>query len=90
MKDSVKYLDLARELKKMWNIRVIVILIVFDVLGTVCKDLEKRLGELEIRGRIEIIQTTALLKLARILGLRYLKRFTVTHSSVKTGVKYSQ
>ena len=31
------------------------------------KNLEKRLNGLEIRGRIETIQSTALLKLARIL-----------------------
>ena len=43
------------------------ILIVFDVLGMVPKGLEKRLEELEIRGRIETIQTTAVLRSARIL-----------------------
>ena len=32
------------------------------------KDLEKRLGELESQERIEIVQTTTLLKLARILS----------------------
>ena len=41
--------------------------IVVGALGTVHKDLEKRLEKLEIRGRIETIQTTALLRLVRIL-----------------------
>ena len=39
---------------------------VIGALGTVLKGLEKRLDELEIRGRIETIQTTELLKSARI------------------------
>ena len=62
-----KYLDLARELKKLWNMRVKVIPIVVCALGTVPIKLEKRLEDLEIRGRIETIQTTALLQSARIL-----------------------
>ena len=62
-----KYLDLARELKKLWNMRVKVVPIVIGALGTVPKGLEKSLSELEIKGRIETIQTTALLKSARII-----------------------
>ena len=63
-----KYLDLSRELKKLWNMKVTFILIVFGALGTVTKGLIKGLEELEIRGRVETIQTTALLRSARILG----------------------
>ena len=44
-----------------------VTLIVAGALGTVFKDLQKRLEKLETRGRIETIQTTALLKSSRIL-----------------------
>ena len=62
-----KYLDLARELKMLWNMRVKVIPIVVGALGTVPINLEKRLEDLEITGGIETIQTTALLQLARIL-----------------------
>ena len=62
-----KYLDLAGELKKLWNMRVKVIPIVVGALGTVPIKLEKRLENLEIRGRIETIQNTALLQSARIL-----------------------
>ena len=54
-----KYLDLAREQKKLWIMRVMVIPIVVSVLGMVPKGLEDRLDELEIRGRIETLQTTA-------------------------------
>ena len=61
-----KYLDLARELKKLWNMRVKVIPIIVGALGTVPINLEKRLEDLEIRGRIETIQTTALLRSAGI------------------------
>ena len=60
-----KYIDLARELRKLWNMKVVPIVI--GVLGTVPKSLEKNLGELEVRGRIETIQSTALLGSARIL-----------------------
>ena len=38
-----KYLDLARELKKLWNMKVKVIPIVVGALGTVPKGLEKGL-----------------------------------------------
>ena len=44
------------------------ILIVAGALGTVSKGLEKRIGRMEAGGRIETIQTTALLRLARILS----------------------
>ena len=36
-----KYLDLARELKKWWNIRVLVIPVVIGALGTASYVLEK-------------------------------------------------
>ena len=57
-----KYLDLARELKKLWNMKVTIILIVIGAFGTVTKGLLKGLEDLEVGGRVETIQTTALLK----------------------------
>ena len=39
-----KYLDLARELKKIWNIRLTLITIVAGLLGTVQKDMKKNCG----------------------------------------------
>ena len=45
-----KYLDLARELKKLWNMNVIVIPIVIGALSPVAKGLMLRLEDLEIRG----------------------------------------
>ena len=57
---KIKCLDLAWELKKLWNMKVAVILIVIGALGTVTKGLVKELEDLEIRGRVKTIQTTAL------------------------------
>ena len=53
-----KYLDLVRELKKLWNMKVI------GVFGTITKGLLKGLEDLEVGGRVE---TTALLRTDRIL-----------------------
>ena len=62
-----KNLDLARELKNLWNMKGKIISFVTDVLGTVTKGLVQGLEYLKIRGRVETIQTTALLRSARIL-----------------------
>ena len=62
-----KYLDLARELKKLWNMKVTIVSIVNCAFGTITKGLLKGLADLEVGGRVETIQTTALLRTARIL-----------------------
>ena len=62
-----KYLELARKLKKLWNMRVTIVPIVIGAFGTVIKGLSKGLEDLEVGGREETIQTTALLKTARIV-----------------------
>ena len=62
-----KYLDLAGEMKKLCNMKATVIAIGVGALGIVSKSLEKRPVEMEIRRRIKTIQTTALLKSARML-----------------------
>ena len=67
VKLDLKYLDLARELKKLWNMQVTIIPIVIGAFGTVTKGLLKGLKELEVGGRVETIQTTALMRTARIL-----------------------
>ena len=59
-----KCLDLAWEMKKLWNMKVTIIPIVISALGAVTKALIKGL---EIRGWVETLQTTALLRSARIL-----------------------
>ena len=55
-----KYLDLARELKKLSNMKLTVIPIVTVPLGIVTKELVEGLEDLEIRGRVETIETTGL------------------------------
>ena len=62
-----KYLDLARELKKLWYMKVTFIPNVIGDLCKVTKRLLKRQEDMEIRGRVETNQTTALLRTARIL-----------------------
>ena len=54
MKD--KYLDLARELKKLWNIKMTIVPIVMSAFGTITKGLLKGLEDLEFGGRVETIQ----------------------------------
>ena len=43
-----RYLDLARERRKLWIMRVTVIPNVISVLGTITKDLERGWEELEL------------------------------------------
>ena len=62
-----KYLDLAWELEKLWNMKVTVTPIIIGALVTVNERLLKGLEDLEIRGRLETILTTALLRSVRIL-----------------------
>ena len=62
-----KYLDFARELKKLWNMKVTIVPIVIGALGTITKGLLKGLEELEVGGWVETVQMTALLRTARIL-----------------------
>ncbi len=47
-----KYPDLAKKLKKLWNMKVAIIPIVIGALGTVTKGLVQGLEDLEIRGRV--------------------------------------
>ena len=53
-----KYLNLAREMKKLWNMKVTIIQIVIGALGAVIKGVVQGLDDLEIRGRVETIQTS--------------------------------
>ena len=59
-----KYLDLARKLKKLWNMKVTVIPLTIGDHRTITKGL---IQGLEIRGPVETIQTTTLLRSGRIL-----------------------
>ena len=79
-----KYQDLARGMK---NAEVMVIAIVIGNLGTVTKEFVLGLEDLEIRERVETIQTTAVLKSARIL--RRVPE-TFSHSDSNAGEKNYQ
>ena len=48
-KKKDKYLDLAKELKKLWNMKVTIIPIVIGAFGTVTKGLLKGMKYLKIR-----------------------------------------
>ena len=62
-----EYLYLAWELKKLWHMKVTIIPLVIGVFETVTKGLLKGLEDLEVGGRVETIQTTTILRTARIL-----------------------
>ena len=47
-----KYLDLARELKKLWNMKVTIVPTVVGAFGTITKRLLKGLEDLEVGGRV--------------------------------------
>ena len=61
------YLGLDRELGKLWNMRVMIVPIVTGAFVTVTEGLLRDLEDLKVGGRVETIQTTALLNTARIL-----------------------
>ena len=71
LKESVKrdkHLDFARERKKkLWNMLVTMKPFVIDMHRTISKELVKGLEDLEIRGQVKTIQTTALLRSVKIL-----------------------
>ena len=83
-------------MKKLWNMKVAVIPIAIGAFGTVTKGLLKGLEDLEIGGRVNPIQTTALLRTDKILR-RVLETWGDLLSlklqgkpSTKTDVKNSQ
>ena len=53
------YLDLAGELKKLWNMKVKIVPIVIRAFGTITKGLLKGLEDLEVGGRVETLLMTA-------------------------------
>ena len=77
-----KYLDLAGELKKLWNMRVAEILIEVGALGTVPK---RELEVLESKRKIETIQMTELLRthsISRYIVLSVSSYLSVYNSSL--------
>ena len=66
-KSRDKYQDLGRGLKKQWLMKVTVMPIVIGALRTDTEELVQGQEDLEIKGQEKTIQTTALLRSARIL-----------------------
>ena len=62
-----KYQDLARELKKTWNMKAIVTPVVIGALGAIPKRLKKGLQGLGIESKIVELQKSAIIHMARIL-----------------------
>ena len=62
-----KHLDIDRGFKKLWNMKVTIVPIVIGVFGAITKELLKGLEDLKVGRRVETIQTTALLRICRIL-----------------------
>ena len=80
-----KYLDLARELKKLWNMQVIIIPIVIGAFGTVTKGLLKGLEDLEVAGRVGDHPNDSIVENCQNTKKSpgYLRRLTVTQTSGK-------
>ena len=62
-----KYLDLNRKIKKVWNMKVTVVLSVVEAMGTSAKALEKRFNSISIETKITKSQKTVLIHTNRIL-----------------------
>ena len=63
----IKLKEYEKKDKYLWNMKVTIIPIAISAFGTVTKGLLNGLKDLEVGGRVETIQTTALLITARIL-----------------------
>ena len=63
-----KYLDLARELSEVWNVKLALVSLVVGAMGTPAKALEKRLKAIGIQTKISELQKTLLIHTRRILG----------------------
>ena len=50
-----KYLDFVRVIKKLWNMKLKVIVFILGALGTIPKSIDKSLREMEIKERIKAI-----------------------------------
>ena len=58
---------MARELKKVWNMKVAVVPLVVGALGTPAKALDKRLKTISRKTKITKLQKTVLIHASRVL-----------------------
>ena len=78
-----KYQDLAREVRKMWGVRIKVIPIVVGALGTMSLKLKENLSTIGVDTSItELIQRSVLLGSARILR-KVLEMYAEEESKMK-------
>ena len=61
------FFDLNKEVKKLWNMEAKAVPIVIGALGTVTRGLIQGHEELKLKGQVATIQTTTLLRSAKIL-----------------------
>ena len=80
-----KYLDLARELKTLWNMKVTIVQIVIGALSTGTKGLLKGLEDLEVGGWVEDYPNDSIIKNGQNTGESpgNLRRFAVTQTPGK-------
>ena len=71
--------------KKPWSMKMTAIPIIDGTLGTVPNSLEQKLEKLEIKERINTIQTTALLRLAGVLTRNRIKLLYIKKMNSVTG-----
>ena len=84
-KDKIeKYQDLGRELQKIWNVKVKIILLVVGSLGAIPKQFGNRLKQIGIIEATAQVQKTVLLGTARILRGRFLKSNATGCGSILT------
>ena len=62
-----KYQDFARELRKLWNMKVPIIPVIVVTLGTTPKHVFKRMEDIGIKTRILELQKTTIIHFARFL-----------------------
>ena len=62
-----KYQDLARKLKKLWDMKAMVILIVLGALGTTPETLQRRMKDIDTETSIRELQNSLILHTARTL-----------------------
>ena len=62
-----KYQDLAREVRRIWQVKVKVIPIEMEALGTIPKALKSNLEDIGVDIDVEVLQKSVLLGTARIL-----------------------
>ena len=62
-----KYQDIAREIRRLWNVKTQIVPLVIGTLGSMPKDLEHWLEMIGIKPRMNDLQKTVILQSARIL-----------------------